>query len=360
YPTGQDWAIHLPGAQSGFAFIATTLRDPVAALAERRAFTAARMRQRASRGGRFLGATNFEWWWEPGMLKRFAIAMLLLSLNPEAAPEPAPASSLTGVTETFFFDSVKIFGHRTPRYFATVSMRRRPTGLVIPLGKNHLDHPYMTTPRFDSVLPPGHVESFTRHDHAYGTALVMRYTDGSDSAMVALRNVVLWLSSGALSPMGIQNDNVVTGKGRIVHSAAGSQEVPALVPMAPFSVPGRWLNVDDQLGLITEAGFRYVPAGRYTRRSAAEDLVNPKREVGGTCLLVAPRYSAVETARLAKTFSVRREGREHQVRLCDGPDGPMVSITIDLSFRVLDQSRDTKSKRRVPFEIRELRASERN
>jgi len=256
--------------------------------------------------------------------------MLHFVLSPKRAPEPAPTGSLWDFTDTFFWSQVRIFGHRTPRYFASVSMRRRPTALVIPLGSRHLERPYLTTPRFDSILPPGQIESFTRHDHAHGTAILMRYGGGYSAAMVALRNVVVWLSNTTLSPLGIQNDNVISPKGRTVSSAAGRKTVPALVAMKPFPVDGPWLNVDDQLGLIAQAGFRYIPAGRYTRRSAAEDLVVPLRGKGGTCLLVAPRYSAAETQRLAEVFRVEREDGVHTVQFRDGPDGPLMCVDVSL------------------------------
>ena len=65
----------------------------------------------------------FEWWWEPIALKRFCTAMLHFMLSDAAAPKPADLSG------TFTFPSSGIFVHRTPRYFASVSTRRRPTGL---------------------------------------------------------------------------------------------------------------------------------------------------------------------------------------------------------------------------------------
>jgi len=329
YPSGRDWAMHLSTDQSYFAFITTALRDPVAALAERRGFTGARRRMQASPGNRIYGATNFEWWWDPIFLKRASTAMLHFILTPEPAPEPAPASCLTSVTDSFFFPDARIVGYRTPRYFASVSMRRRPNGLVIPLGRNHLDHPYVTTPRVGSILPAGTIDSCSRHTHTRGIAVVMKYSDGSHTAMVGLCNVVLWLASGPLSPLAIENDNL-TGSGRRVQFAGVSRVVPALVPMEPFSVPGTWLNIDDQIGLITDTGFRYVPAGKYTRRSAAEDLVGPNRGLQGTCLLVTPRYSAAETEALAKTFTVCRSEGQREVQFRDGPNGPLVCVRVNL------------------------------
>jgi hypothetical protein len=328
YPGGQDWALHVSSHQSYFAFVATALGDPVAALAERRGFTAARLRARASRSRRIYGATNFEWWWDPITLKRFATAIIHLTVAPEPAPAPAPAVADT--TDTFFFPAVRIFGHRTPRYFASVSMRGRPMGLVIPLGERRLEHPYVTTPRVGSILPAGTLERFTRHTHDRGAAVVMHYADGSGAAMIALRNVVLWVAGRALGPLAIQNDNVVTGRGRTVQFAGGSRHVPPLEPLAPFVVPGTWLTVDGELGLLTEAGFRYVPAGRYTRRSAAEDLVVPRKGRTATCLLVAPRCPAAPTARLAGSLRVAREGRLTRVWLRDGVDGPLLCATVDL------------------------------
>lgn len=329
YPSGQDWAVHISTIQSYFAFVATALGDRTAALAERRGFLAARRRMAASTDGRILGATNFEWWWDPIFVKRATTAMLQFILSPEPAPEPAPDGTLREVTESFFFPAAGIVVHRTPLYFASVSTRGRPTGLMIPLGERHLEHPYVTTPRVGSILPPGTIESLTQHDHARGRAVMMLYADGSRAAMVGLERVVLWLAAGTLNPLAIQNDNTI-GPGRRVHSIEGSRDVPALEPMEPFSTSGTWLNVDDQIGLVTEAGFRYVPAGRYTRRSAAEDLVTPKSGPACTALLAGPRLSAGETKRLAREFSIRRVGHVHEVRFRDGPDGPLVCVKVDL------------------------------
>lgn len=329
YPSGQDWAVHISTIQSYFAFVATALGDRTAALAERRGFMASRRRMAASSDGRIFGATNFEWWWDPIFVKRATTAMLHFILAPQPTPEPAPESTLRGTTESFFFPAAGIVVHRTPLYFASVSTRGRPTGLMIPLGERHLEHPYLTTPRVGSILPPGTIESFTQHDHALGRAVVMQYAGGSRAAMVGLESVVLWVTAGELSPIAIQNDNTI-GTGRRVHSVDGPRDVPALEPMEAFSTSGTWLNVDDQIGLITEGGFRYVPAGQYTRRSAAEDLVNAIGGPGHTGLLAAPRASAAETERLARTFSIRRVGQVHEVRLRDGVDGPLVCVKVDL------------------------------
>jgi len=332
YPSGSDWAIHLPSHQSYYAFVATALRDPVAALAEERGLTCAHLRKGASPGGRFLGATNFEWWWEPIVLKRFALAMLHLTQDPP--PRPAPDGALRGDMGTWLSKATRVLIHRTPRYFASVSMRRRPLGLVIPLGPRHLAHPFTLTPRVGSVLPAGKIKSYECYDHELGTALVMRYTNRVAAAMIALRNTVIWIANEALSPVGIQNDNVVTGRGRTIRWAAGSQHVPPLKPMAPFSTAGTWLNIDDELGLLTEKGFEYRPAGRYTRRSAAEDVVTCVRSPHGAGLVFAPRCTASETADLAESFACTRQGGQHVVRCRDGVAGPMVEVAVSLGAGV--------------------------
>ena len=328
YPSGSDWAIHLCSHQSYYAFIATAFGDPVAALAERRGFTCGRWRMRASSGGRFLGATNFEWWWEPIVLKRFATAMWHFILSP--TPAPAPAEHVSAGTQTFHYRAVGVFGHRTPLYVATVSTRGRPTGFVVPLGDRHMEHPYVVTPRVGSILPPGRIDRCTTHTHKLGSAIVLHYGDGTRAAMVGLGRVVLWLSRARLGPIAIENDNVVTGQGRTVRCAGKTVHVPALKPKPRFTLPGRWANVDEQLGLIAAGGFQYVPASRYTRRSAAEDLVRPEKAGQVNYLLVAPRASADETARLAQTVSVEQVGRVCRAQFRDGPDGPLVRVAVDL------------------------------
>lgn len=334
FPSGRDWALHISTDQSYFAFIATALGDPAAILAEQQGLLGARMRMQASTGGRIHGATNFEWWWEPIFLKRCSTAMLHFAVNrPGPAGDRGSRSNFAALTDTLFLPDAQIVAHRTPRYFASVSMRRRPNGLMIPLGKNHLKHPFLVTPRSGSILPPGTVTDFSRHDHSRGTAVMMDYADGGRGAMVALEEVVLWASSDTLGPVAIQNDNVVTGTGRQVISGRETWTVAPLVQTDPFTVERPWLNIDGQLGLVSESGFQYTPAGEYTRRSAAEDLITANRGPEGTYLITAPRYSAEETARLAEEFTVIRNAGLNRVQLRDGSDGPIVQLTLDMQPR---------------------------
>ena len=334
FPSGRDWALHISTDQSYFAFIATELGDPAAVLAERRGLAGARIRMRASETGRIHGATNFEWWWEPIFLKRCSTAMLHFAVNgPGPAGDSGSQWDFAASTDTLFLPDAQIVVHRTPRYFASVSLRNRPNGLIIPLGKNHLKHPFLVTPRSGSILPPGTVTDFSRHDHSRGTAVMMDYSDGRRAAMVALENVVLWAATDTLAPLAIQNDNVVTGSGRQVVFGSETRTVAPLVKTDPFTVEQPWLNIDGQLGLISESGFQYMPAGKYTRRSAAEDLVTANRGPDGTYLITAPRYSAEETARLGEDFAVTRNAGLHQVQLRDGPGGPIVQLTLDMRPR---------------------------
>jgi hypothetical protein len=332
FPSGSDWAIHLPTDQSYYAYIATALQDPQAALAERRGIAGARHRRAASPPGRFLGATNFEWWWEPIALKRFAMAILHLSLA--RAPTPAADGALRDRTETWFSDPTRILLHRNPRYLVTVSMRRRPTAQLIPIGKSHLAHPHVTTPRTDAILPAGTIESWERVDHRFGTALLMRYSSGGSALMVAAEQTVLWLANASLSPLAIQNDNVIPSTGRTVYAAADTYRIPPLTPVPELNPEGTWINVDHQLGLISASGFAYRPAGQYTRRSAAEDLVRPLED-GNTdhWLLVGPRFTASETAAVAATCSLERHGRVRTIRWRDGPGGPLLEVRVDLGTR---------------------------
>ena len=334
FPSGRDWALHISTDQSYFAFIATALGDPAAVGAEGRGILGAWLRMRASENGRIYGATNFEWWWEPIFLKRCSTAMLHFVLKRPATVEnsgayPDPARS----TNTLFLPDARIVAHRTPHYFASVSMRRRPNGLIIPLGFNQSMKPLMVTPRSGSILPPGTITDFSRHDHSRGTAVMMDYAGGGRAAMVALENVVLWASSGTLGPLAIQNDNVIPGGGRRVHSVQKPRTVLALVKTDPFDVERPWLNVDGLLGLISESGFRYTPAGKYTRRSAAEDLITTDRGPEGTYLLTAPSHSEAGTPRLAEDFAVTREADRHRVRLRDGLDGALVELVLDMQPR---------------------------
>jgi len=334
FVSGQDWALHSGTAQSYFAFVATTIGDPVASLAERQGLGVARMHMAASPDGRIFGNGDFEWWWEPILLKRNVTALLHFLLAPEPAPPTAPVCALLERTEDTCFPEARIIVCRTPRYFTSVSLRKIPTALIVPLGEHHLEHPYITTPRTGSILPPGEVLDYAEHNHARGHAAVMTYRDGTQAAAVALGNVVLWLSNAPLNPLAIENDRVVTGRGRTIYSGSGSRHVPPLVTTPPWQVTGNWLNVDDQLGLISPHGFDYQPAGKLTRRSAAEDLITPRPGDWGTCLIAAPRYGCEATRALAQDSSFALEGSAATVLLRDGPDGPLVRIRIGLGRRI--------------------------
>lgn len=328
FPSGSDWALNVPSHQAYYAFVAGTLQDPVAAAAERRGLASAQRQAAAAPPGRLLAATNFEWWWEPIVLKRCAFAMMLLARRPP--PEPAPVSALWERTETWQSDPTQILVHRTPAYFTSVSLRGQPMGLVVPLGRATEGAWPGVTPRLGSLLPSGTVRRWSRHDHDGGTAVRLEYADGGTAAMVALRRIVLWLANRPLAPLSVQNDSLVPGCGRQVRWVDGSRRVPSLQPCAAFTTAANWLSVDEELSLLSENGFRYEPAGGYTRRSAAEDRITPLPGEGGGCLAVLPALGPAAAADLARDFAVVRSEGWWTVRCRDGGDGPVVEARVYL------------------------------
>ena len=329
FPSGQDWALHMPTTQSYFAFIATSLQDPLAGLAERRGLDVAELHRRASPNARIFGLGDFEWWWEPILLKRYVTAMLHFVLTTDSPP-PANPSVLNARDEYHCFPDAGIFVRRTPRYFASLAIRPTPTALIIPLGAQHLQHPYVITPRTGSILPAGTIVDYVEHQHSAATTVVMSYSNGTQVAMVATRSAVLWLSNGSLNPLAIQNDALVTGRGRQIHSLSGARHVPPLTSMAPFRVAGTWLNVDGQLALVSPQGFDYHPAGTLTRRSAAEDLISPLPGQGRTILLAGPRCSVSETRELADSLQATLEDGRYRIRFQDPQTG--VALGVEIGF----------------------------
>ena len=329
FPAGQDWALHTGTTQSYFAFVATALQDPLAALAERRGVEIAQFQMRASPSGRIYGQGDFEWWSEPILLKRYVTAMLHFLLAARV-PEPAEESALTARDEYRRFPDAQMMVCRTPRYFTSLSLRPTPTALIIPLGEHHLEHPHVVTPRVGSILPAGTIVDDAEHSRPAGRGVVMTYSDGTQAAMVAARNTVLWLSNRPLHPLAIQNDALVTGRGRQIHFASGSRHVPPLVPMEPFRVAGTWINIDGQLGLVSPQGFDYRPAGGLTRRSAAEDLVAPRPGRDGTLLLAGPRFSAEQTRDLAESLRASADFGHWKVQYREGPSEPALRIHVGL------------------------------
>lgn len=332
FPAGQDWALHMPTTQSYFAYIATSLRDPLAALAERRGLEVAELHRTASPDSRIFGVGDFEWWWEPILLKRYVTAMLHFLLTTDL-PAPADPHALRDRDEYHHFPNAGIIVRRTPRYFTSLAIRPTPNALIIPLGEQDVRRSMITTPRTGSILPAGTIIDYAVKQDPAATAVILNYADGTQMAMVASPGAVLWLSNGTLNSVAIQNDALVTGVGRQIHSPSGAKHVPPLTAMEPFATEGTWLNVDGQLALVSARSLDYRPAGALTRRSAAEDLITPRPDPGGTVLLAGPSCSVEETRRMAESLQVTREDGSYRIRFRDPQTAVVLNAEIDLAPR---------------------------
>ncbi len=345
FPAGSDWTIHLACRHTIHAFVAGVLRDPVASLAERRVFHASALRTAASPPGRLLGATNLEWWWEPILVKRMVLAVLHLDTWGEF-PDPADDPALRG-DASWWSEPSGVLVVRRPAWFASVSTEGRATGLFHPLGEGPGPEPYVTTPAVSGLLPAAPVVGHRLVEHARGRAIVLDHAGGARSAMVALRDSVLWLADAPLGALGIQNDNVSPGGGRRLRWLGGERQVLPMQGGGPFAVDGEVLEVDGLLGLVAPGGFRYRPAGEYTRRSAAEDFVEFRGRDG---LFVVQCFAGAASDGLELVRSA--EGLRVVCR--DGSEGPRVVVELDLatprpSWTAVDVASDAVSSERSPL-----------
>ncbi len=329
FPNGQDWTFHTSSIQAYFAWIATALGDPLAMRAEQRGIQAAQRRHRVAEPGRIFDESNLAWWWEPLLVKRITSALLLHMLRPAPEITTDAIEQIERGTWTRLFPKVRVWLHRNPDYFATVSWGRIHIGTMTPLGTNFHNHPYMTLPTFESIVPDDVNGIEETGESGDATIVVLGLTDGRRCALVCLPHSTVWISPVGFRPIGIENDRL-TGKGRTITSAACNRFVPALSPMETFDVKGAWLNIDNRFGHIaTTKEYRYVPAGGHNRRSAAVDTVVP--EVKGTAVWqMIPSVTEEETAQIAKGFHVEQKGDRLEVDLIDGPRGAGYTINARL------------------------------
>lgn len=305
YPAGNDWTYHCSTNQSYFAFIGTALGSADAAEAELRALDHVKYRREIGPPGRLLGDTNLEWWWEPLVCKRMSTALLHHLLRPaeEKGAVPAPDATLDMLTTTVLFDKAKIWTHRTPDYFYSVSYGHPRLGYFVPFGDAGQELPYTTLPVVGGLLPAG---GDAKWDFEWITEnkdvpVVLFRREGKVVAGVAcLPSSVVIVSREPLGEFGIENDTVTDGQ-RLVVSGEGNVKIKALGKEPDKTFAGPWINVDDGMGFVASGGFGWQNAKTWSQRSVAIDKVRAEgspvalqmfsgnvertREVGGQFLV---------------------------------------------------------------------------
>src|SRR5690606_3396137 len=158
FPNGNDWTLNTSVQQGYLAWIATALDEPVAALAAKRQLRSAQRRREVSPPNRILGDTNLEWWWEPLLLKRNAMALLLYERH--GAPKVTAAADeylSRGAWATLFPDG-KVWVYRNANYMVSASWGRVHTGVFHPIKEDSAEMIWMTSPTLTGILP-GNVTS---------------------------------------------------------------------------------------------------------------------------------------------------------------------------------------------------------
>lgn len=333
FPNGQDWTFHTGNSSAYLAWIACALQDPLAMLAEKRLVHAPQNRSKVAEPNRIFDDARLEWWWEPLYVKRATSALLIHFLHPSPEITTEAVKELDGGTWSRLFPKVKVWLYRSPDYFVTASWGRIHISLMIPLGANFEEHPYLILPTFESVLPDTTCTALEQGETNGVKIFILGLSDGRRCAVLCFPHSVLYLSPVPLRCIGIENDRL-TGEGHTIASSGGKIFVPALKPMNEFTISGSWVNIDDRFGqVIYPAGFRYTPAGKFNRRSAAVDRLTPTGEWGAWHMI--PDATTRETGEIAKIFRVKFEDGKMEVTLKDGSRGMRYRIMADLGKPII-------------------------
>ncbi len=307
FPNGTDWTIHTSIEPGYLACIATLLNDPIAIAAESRHVNNAMRHREVSPPGRIFGDTNMEWWWEPLLIQRFTAAMLQHEYRDGPPSNQTDAKPPSGAT---LLPDAKVFIYRNADYFATLAWGERHMGTFYPASQTES----ITIPS-ESILPKD-VDSLVEHkaiDDAYVATL--KDKSGKFIYCVCLPHSVVWLTSTPLRPLAIENDKFSGGK-RHVFGAADDKDQPML-GNGKFDIAGKWVNIEDRLGLISNAdGFAYTAPKDFNRKSAAFDTIVPSASWGAWQMIAQATHEQTKSA--AATFKARLEGQHATIELLDG------------------------------------------
>jgi len=334
FPAGNDWTYHCSTNQGYFAYIATAFGSYDAAEAEARGLQHVKNRREVSPSGRLLGDSNLEWWWEPLVCKRSITAMLHHMMRPDVQPkQPEFEATVDGLTTTALYPDAKIWMTRTPQYFFSLSFGKPSLGYFVPLSGKGESAPYTTLPLKGGFLPDGDWEyrPARQSEAAVGYGGIFRSDDRLIAGIACLENSVVVLSRDGFGAISVENDSL-TDPGRTIISSEGSKVIPSLQKSDDVTFRGPWINIDENLGLISNASFDWKPAGGWNQRSVGSDRVKPRTKKGAWQLLKA---TAEESKMTANSFTVEEITSGILAVVQDGPTGPKYSIQLtDDDFKI--------------------------
>ena len=327
FPAGNDWTFHCSTNQGYFAYMATALQDFDAALAEERAISHVRNRREVSPPGRLLGDSNLEWWWEPLVCKRICSAILMHQLRP-GHPQPLPPPDLAdNLTTTVHFADASAWIHRTPEYFFSVSYGKTRLGYFVPLGGAGRDGVHYTTlPVKNGLLPEGEWEFRPARANDAGITGGTFWKDGKTlGAVMCMDNSVAILSRAGFASMKIENDTL-TEPGRAVESEAGRRVFPPLTHVVEsVPLPGPWICVDGEMGLVSAEGFSWKSAAGWNSLSVSYAELTPRATAGLWQMLASDAAGIAATAKVS-AVDVYTTGIEGSIK--DGPAGRQFRVRL--------------------------------
>lgn len=327
FPNGNDWTFHCAMNQAYLAWMATGVGDPVAAAAERRAVQRAFDRRQASPAGQILGDSNLQWWWEPLLIKRNTMALLMHTLRPGGIIPQSADEYLDSGEWTMSLPAAQVWLHRNAHYAVTMAWGKRKIATFTPAGQFQAEKPYWTLPMDDSILPAGVTDLVSSATLPGGVrTAVLGLQKGGHCALVCLPCSVVWLSAQPFCPIGIEND-MLTSAGRTIAWDGKRQSYMPLKPAPAVTTAGKWLRVDEGLTFVCDApGFKYEPAGKLNRRSAAIDRLTPSREA--RVWQMVPGAEAGDPGAAAADMTVATEEGAQAVTVRDGTNGERYRIEL--------------------------------
>ena len=373
FPQGMDWELHGLPYINLFAFLATKMKDPLAAELENNHLQYIRAWQNMQNGdlavpGSKLGFTRHAIFAEQatyGLMshKLFSESyagsadVLVRSGAHEDTRAPSRTPTLPEGTRTF--SSIGVLLHRTQSKLVTFSWKYRIMGMLAPTGKGHEGNPHFTVPITDGLVgsfQPGNdrklvSRTWKKTSSGFETTgelltnggklkQTLRMTSIGEKAVVyqdrvtALADVSIERELGV--PVGIEND-LLTGGKRIVYHQSGETVFDWQKPQKPAMIPGSWVNVDGRLGavMVTGSGLNYTQASEYNGQAVYADVLygsysdQPRSfkagdEVAHRVMIFFTEVSPDETESLAKSAKI--EGSILRITL---PEGGEAEVPLD-------------------------------
>ena len=388
FPQGMDWELHGLPYINLFAFLATSMKDPLAAQWENAGLQYIRAWQNMQGGdlavpGSRLGFTRHAIFAE--QVTYGYLAHKLFGREGEGPPEPYVTVDRQTTAQRELrppecvrhFSSIGVILHRTQSKLLTFSWKYKIMGMLAPIGEGHEGNPHFTVPITNGFV--GSIElnasgdagmkvverTWKKTSNGFETAGELLTNGGLLSCTLKLTSIgektvvyqdrVTALSDVSVErelgvPVGIENDRLTGGKrvvyhrgGKIVFDWQKPQQTPLGRELTSRPIPGPWVNVDGRLGVVMVAGsgLTYSQAAEYNAQAVYADVLygsfsdRPRNfkdgdQVARRIVLFFAEVSPEETSALSQSLRIEEkpDGRVLHFRLPEGGEGEVLLLSL--------------------------------